>query len=112
MMDHFWGDDPLTVRLYNCMSNDKINSWCDVLDRGRSGMMRIPNFGRNSMRELEALMHRHGVSWREPPDKGPYIVYVRMTIEQIKTADLIAELARRYPTESDWCGEHEPRKSA
>lgn len=98
-MDRFWGDDPITVRLYNCMSNDRINSWGDVLDRGHAGMMKISNFGRHSMRELEALMHHNGISWREPPDKGPQIIYVRLTIQQVKTADLIAELARRYPAE-------------
>ena len=96
-MTGFLDDEAVTVRLWNCLNNDKIRSWDDVLDRGHDGMMRLPNFGRLSMRELESLMHKHGISWREPPAKGPQIIYVQMTIQQIKTAALIAELARRFP---------------
>jgi predicted DNA-binding helix-hairpin-helix protein len=53
---------PLSVRLHNCLHNEKLLQVDLLLEKRPSELLRVPNFGRKSLRELVLLLEQHGLS--------------------------------------------------
>ena len=51
----------LSVRTWNCLANDDLLSLDRLLDKYPQELLKTPNFGRKSLRELEALLAQHGL---------------------------------------------------
>jgi DNA-directed RNA polymerase alpha subunit len=51
------GDEEITVRLFNCLVNERCGSLSDAAAKYGS-WLQVQNFGKASLRELEALLER------------------------------------------------------
>ena len=50
-----------STRTKICLRNDNLATMGDVVRRSRQAMLRTPNFGKKSMRELEDELAKHGL---------------------------------------------------
>ena len=57
-----WG---LTVRVENCLRADGINTLAKLLTYTQSDLLRIPNMGRKSVKEVVQEAARHGFTIKE-----------------------------------------------
>lgn len=55
-LDILIGDLELSTRSRNALRNDNIKCIRDLIEKTRAEMLRIPNFGRESLREIEELL--------------------------------------------------------
>ena len=53
----------LSVRCYNCLKNTDKLTVNDIVNTRKADLMRIRNFGKKSMKELEDTMQRLNVNW-------------------------------------------------
>jgi hypothetical protein len=53
----------MSVRTWNCLHCANIKTIEDLLARKRSDLLRTPNFGRKSLKELESLLEQNGIKW-------------------------------------------------
>lgn len=52
----------LSVRTEHCLKNDNIRTVAELCAKTRSELLRIPNFGRKSLREVEELLQAMGLT--------------------------------------------------
>ena len=53
----------LSRRTYGALLNDNIQTWEEIAQRREYEMLRIPNFGRKSLRELKQALHSRGLDF-------------------------------------------------
>ena len=58
-------DLPLTVRTDNCLHNEGLKTVGEVLARSDIELLRMPNFGKKSLRELKEVLAAHRRKQRE-----------------------------------------------
>jgi DNA-directed RNA polymerase alpha subunit len=60
----------LDPRSYNCLKNDDIEFIGDLVRKTRGELLRIPNFGRISLKKTEKALKKLGVSLKPSPKLG------------------------------------------
>jgi DNA-directed RNA polymerase alpha subunit len=58
----------LSVRSYNALSHDSIRTVGDLITKTTSELLRTPNLGKVSLREIEQILHQLGLKLREETD--------------------------------------------
>lgn len=56
------GDLELSVRSYNCLTNERYKTVGDLIDLHVKDFLKIPNFGRKSLRELVHVLREYDVT--------------------------------------------------
>ena len=54
-------DQDLSVRAINCLKAADIETFADLVSHQKSELMKLRNFGKKSMTEIEALVEKHGL---------------------------------------------------
>lgn len=54
-------DMQLSVRVFNCLKADKINSLAELVKYDTNELLKFRNFGRKSLMEIEALINEKGL---------------------------------------------------
>ena len=57
----------MTVRTANALLNDEIKTVQQLIEKKESELLRIPNFGRKSLRELQQLLANHNLKIGDTP---------------------------------------------
>lgn len=83
------GELELSIRAYNCLRNEGLKTVGDVLAWDAEALLRIPNFGRKSLNELNELLAAYGMRLA-----GRAKCYVSTTVSQ----DVLAKLKERAST--------------
>jgi len=50
----------LSVRTFNCLNNDNLKTLGELVQRSEIELMRIPNLGRLSLKEIKEVLQRKG----------------------------------------------------
>ena len=56
-------DLDLSVRAFNCLKADKINSLSELVQYEQEDLMKFRNFGQKSLSEIEQVLHERGLSF-------------------------------------------------
>ena len=76
----------LSMRLYNTLMNDRLYTIGDVVECSSKELLRIPNFGKKCLKEVEAILASAGLALRDhnterpvppppPPQPAPVWIY-------------------------------------
>jgi DNA-directed RNA polymerase alpha subunit len=65
IFDYRIRDCELSVRTTNALMNDDIATVRELLEKPPSHLLRIPAFGRKSLREVETFLNDHGLRLAE-----------------------------------------------
>lgn len=69
----------LSTRVQNCLRNGNITTIGELVERGRKDLMRTRAFGKNSLKEVQQELARHGFTLKQQtPEGGP----VKEMVEQ------------------------------
>lgn len=60
------GDLPITHRVYNCLTVEGIRTIGDLVKCTENDLLRLPNFGRKSLRELKETLAEHKLTLKQP----------------------------------------------
>lgn len=55
----------LSVRTRNCLISENVQQVDDLLNATKWDLLRVPNFGKKSLRELEGLLAQHGLKLKD-----------------------------------------------
>lgn len=56
----------LSVRSYNCLKNEDLMLVDRLLEKTEAELLRAPNLGRKSLKEIKSLLAQHGLELRKP----------------------------------------------
>lgn len=87
----------LSIRAYNCLISNGITTLRGAVDLGQDGLLRLPNFGRKSLNELNEMLHAHGIA---TIGRAPQPVYIGIRINPV-LADKLERLARSNHRRAD-----------
>jgi hypothetical protein len=61
----------LSTRLYNTLMNDRLYTIGDVVECSSKELLRVPNFGRKCLEEIEGVLSCAGLALRDPNTEKP-----------------------------------------
>ncbi len=56
-------DLEISVRAYNCLKSNNIKTLGDIVSYNEPELLRLKNFGKKSLKELEEIVHQHGLEF-------------------------------------------------